>query len=80
MARLLNRRQNYLKINFLDAGQLSLNLAPRGQGAVLGQILHVGAVGLKPAFLPHRVVVLAIPLSEAPLLRDVDLKKKNMGN
>ncbi len=65
---------------FLNSGELSLNLAPRGQGPVFRQVFNIGAVGSETAVGPHLLVVLPVPLGEAPLLGDVDLRqrKKNI--
>ena len=41
---------------------------------MLGQILDGDAVGLEAAGGAHILVLLAVPLGEAPLLRDVDLE------
>ena len=58
----------------LDSGELSLNLAPDRQGAVLGQVFDGGAVGPEASVSPHLLVLLPVPLGEAPLLGDVDLE------
>jgi hypothetical protein len=42
---------------------------------VLGHVLDVCAVGSEATGVPHLLVVLAIPLGEAPLLGNVDLQK-----
>ena len=41
--------------------------------------LDVDTVGLQLARGAHILVVLAVPLGESPLLRDVDLRKYNVG-
>jgi hypothetical protein len=61
---------------FLNSGELSLNLAPRGQGPVFRQVFNIGAVGSETAVGPHLLVVLPVPLGEAPLLGDVDLRQR----
>ena len=58
----------------LDSGEFSLNLAPGRQGSVLGQVFDIGAIGPEATVSPHLLVVLPVPLGEAPLLGDVDLK------
>ena len=58
----------------LHSGEVGLDLAPVGEGSVLGEVLDVHAVLDEPATLPHAVVLVAVPLGEAPLLRDVDLE------
>ncbi len=61
---------------FLNSGELSLNLAPRGQGPVFRQVFNIGAVGSETAVGPHLLIVLPVPLGEAPLLGDVDLQRR----
>merc|ERR1719245_2785895 len=57
----------------LNAGEVGLDLAPPGQGAVLGQVLHANTVGNESAVFPHLGVDITVPLGESPLLGDVDL-------
>ena len=59
----------------LHSGQFSLDLAPFGQGSVLGQILDGGAVREEATVGPHLFVVFAVELGEAPLLGHVNLKR-----
>merc|ERR1719452_350220 len=51
----------------------SLPSAPHREGSVGGHVLHVHPVQLQPAVSPHLVVVVPVPLGEAPLLADEDL-------
>ena len=53
-----------------------MDLAPVGEGSVLGDVLDVDPVGLEPPIGPHLLVVSPVPLGESPLLRDVDLKRE----
>ena len=57
----------------LKSSEFHLGLAPDGEGAVLGHVLHVDAVGLEVAARPHLLVLVAVPLGEAELLADEDL-------
>merc|ERR1719510_2096285 len=57
----------------VHSSQLSLGLAPSGEGAVLGDVLHVHSVVLQSARLLHHGVLLPGPLAEAPVLADEDL-------
>merc|ERR1719209_1060543 len=57
----------------LNSSKLHLSLAPHREGAVLGHVLHVDAVGLEVAARPHLLVLVAVPLGEAKLLADKDL-------
>ena len=57
----------------VHSGQLGLGLAPGGEGAVLGDVLHVDSVVLQGARLLHLRVLLSGPLAEAPVLADEDL-------
>merc|ERR1712117_799907 len=57
----------------LESGELGLDAAPLGQGAVLRLVLHVDSVGLQLSVGAHLPMDLAVPLGEAPLLGDVDL-------
>ena len=61
----------------LESGELSLDAAPLGEGAVLRLVLHVDSVGLQLAAGAHLLVDLAVPLGEPPLLGDVDLQSKS---
>ena len=45
---------------------------------MLGEVLDVDAVLDEATALPHLVVLLAVPLGEAPLLGDVDLEDDNI--
>merc|ERR1719370_700899 len=60
-------------MGFLNSSEFHLGLAPDGEGAVLGHVLHVDAVGLKVTARPHLLVLVAVPLGEAKLLADEDL-------
>merc|ERR1719510_2851395 len=57
----------------VHSSQLSLGLAPSGEGAVLGDVFHVHSVVLQSARLLHHGVLLPGPLAEAPVLADEDL-------
>ena len=59
---------------FLQSVELGLDLAPRGQGPVLGQVLDVGAVVDQATLGLHVLVHLTVPLGEAPLLGNEDLQ------
>ena len=61
------------RISAVDTGQLGLGLAPGGERAVLGDVLHVDSVVLESTRLLHGDVLLTVPLAEAPVLADVDL-------
>ena len=56
--------------------ELSLDLAPPGQGSVLGHVLDVGAVVDQTTFGLHVLVNLAVPLGESPLLGNEDLQNR----
>ena len=57
----------------VDTSQLGLGLAPGGEGAVLGDVLHVDSVVLQSSLLLHGGVLLAVPLAETPVLAHIDL-------
>merc|ERR1719320_749961 len=57
----------------LESSQLSLGLAPYGEGAMGRHVLHVHTVQLQPAVFPHLIILISIPLGESPLLADEDL-------
>merc|ERR1712243_340579 len=57
----------------LDPGELSLNLAPSGEGSVLRNVLGAGSVVEQAASFPHLLVVGTVELGESPLLGDVNL-------
>ena len=57
----------------VDTSQLGLGLAPGGERAVLGDVLHVDSVVLQGAGLLHLWVLLPGPLAEAPVLANEDL-------
>ena len=56
--------------------ELSLDLAPPGQGSVLGHVLDVGAIVDQTTFGLHVLVNLAVPLGESPLLGNEDLQHR----
>jgi len=57
----------------LDSGEAGLDLAPSGEGSVLGQVLHANSVVDKTAGSLHVVEDAPVPLGETPLLADEDL-------
>ena len=57
----------------IDPGELGLGLAPVGERAVLGDVLHVDAVVLEAAFRLHLAILLASPLGEPVVLAHEDL-------
>ena len=57
----------------LKSSEFHLGLAPDREGAMLGHVLHVDAVGLEVAARPHLLVLVTVPLGEAKLLADEDL-------
>jgi len=60
-------------LKWLDTSKVGLNLAPVGQGSVLGQILDVDSIKDEVTAGTHALVVGTIPLGESPLLADVNL-------
>ena len=59
----------------LQAVEFSLDLAPPGQGSVLGHVLDVGAIVDQTTLGLHVLVNLTVPLGESPLLGNEDLQK-----
>ena len=57
----------------LESSQLCLGLAPHGEGAMSRHVLDVHTIQLQSAVFPHLIVVIPVPLGEAPLLADEDL-------
>ena len=57
----------------IDPGELGLGLAPVGERAVLGDVLHVDAVVLEATVRLHLAVLLAGPLGEPVVLAHEDL-------
>ena len=62
---------------FLGAG-LGASGLPGSQGSVLGLVLHADAVIDEVTSLPHPLVLVLLPFSEAPLVGDEDLKDNNI--
>lgn len=54
-----------------------LVLLPNGEGAVLGPVLDVAAVRLKPPVVSQVLVYVPLVLGETPLLRYIDLQNKS---